>query len=87
MTERYEKSPVKKFRQNNEIHCNIVLPRRKNLLRGILVQEQQIPRIQYDTRRFINNMGRRPAAHVNNFDIIMTVLRKTHKPRMRPDID
>ena len=32
-------------------------------------------------------MGRRPAAHVNNFDIIMTVLRKTHKPRMRPDID
>ena len=37
------KRSVKKFRQDNEIHRNVILPRRKDLLNRILIQKSRSP--------------------------------------------
>ena len=37
------KSMVKKFRQNDKVHSNVIFPGRQDFLRSILIQEKEIP--------------------------------------------
>ena len=80
------KRGVEKLRQNNEIDRDIVLSGRKDLLHGVLVQEEKLAGPQKHLVA-VNDMGGLSLTHVDDFYVIMAVLRKMNEPGVGPDPD
>ena len=78
---------VKKLRKNNEINCNIVDARRKDFLRRMPIQKEEITALQVNPCGVIDNVGGGTAAHVDDLHKIMLVLGKMNKTGMWTDAD
>ena len=77
---------VKKLRQDNKIHRNIILPGRKDLLHCILIQKQKVTLFEHNLVP-IHDMCRCSLTHIDYFYIIMCMRRKMYKTGMRSDLD
>ena len=73
---------VKKFRQYNKVHRNVLLTGRQHLLFGVLPQKQKFALAQcYGFA--VNTVRGCTGGHVNNLNIIMRVCREADKPCVR----
>ena len=78
---------IKKFRSDNEVHRNVILARRQYLMIRKLIEEEKIPLFQHNPGIIINNVCGASAAHIDYLNVIMSMLRESYEPRMRPYID
>ena len=77
---------VKKLRQDNKVHCNIILSGRKDLLHCILIQKQKVTLFEHNLIA-VHDMCRCSLAHINYFYIIVCMRREMYKASMRSDLN
>ena len=75
---------VEKLRKDDEIHGDILFAGGKDLLCGVLAQQQQLARLERYFRS-VYDMHGFSLAHIDHFYIVMRVLRKVHKARVRAE--
>ena len=78
---------VKKFRQDNKIHGNIVLTCGQDLLGGRLTEKKQVAGLKDDTVGVIDNMRSGTGAHIHHLHVVMAVFWKMSEARVRADLD
>lgn len=76
---------IEKLRQNDKVYRNIVYSRSVGLVACVLVKQKYLALFKLDFRSIVYNMPLRARAHINYFNIIVAVLRKSYKPCIGAD--
>ena len=82
----HSKSRMKKLRQHNDVHADIALPGRENLMAARLIEKEQIPFMKDDCFFPLEDVRDASLTNIHDFHIIMAVAWKISKTGMRGNV-